>query len=559
MCKYSQLDHHEGPARPPKSMASAPRWMVPITGFVALVWFVVRVLPKPSRAAYPCQRVAAPLASGFILWAAGIAGSAVLFRHARSLARDSRLIAAALCCVAATAVWWTGSSPVESAVGGTFIPADPPNQPFGDARGIFPGRVAWVHNPAATTWDGSNGFWSDHVDQEAVNNMFSQAIRWVSGTSSDSAAWQSIFHYFNNRLARGDRGYLAGEKISIKVNMVQCGVARHHQHPGNAAYNTPQLVLAVLRQLVDKAGVHPADITVYDASNYIPLTIFDLCNADDLGEIRFVDKGGGDGRFQAEPDFSAPILHADPSVPTRWLPRAVSEADYMINLAHLKGHFLAGVTLCAKNQFGSTWVESGERFWPGEAIHSYINAYDWLDHPSWGDILSRPMGSYNPIVEHMGHQHLGEKTLLFLVDGLYSAVHQNESMLNSPKWQSAPFNDHWTSSVFASLDGVAIDSVCLDFLRSEPTQTFVADAEGNSTADDYLHEAALAHDPPSGSFYDPEEDGAQLTSLGVHEHWNNAADKMYSRNLGIGEGIELISGPLPSSRYRRSPGRRVRP
>jgi hypothetical protein len=31
-----------------------------------------------------------------------------------------------------------------------------------------------------------------------------------------------------------------------------------------------------------------------------------------------------------------------------------------------------------------------------------------------------------------------------------------------------------------------------------------------------------------------------LASLGVHEHWNNASDRQYSRDLGIGEGIELI-------------------
>jgi hypothetical protein len=56
-----------------------------------------------------------------------------------------------------------------------------------------------------------------------------------------------------------------------------------------------------------------------------------------------------------------------------------------------------------------------------------------------------------------------------------------------------------------------------------------------------LHEAALADNPPSGTFYDPEDDGTAMASLGVHEHWNNPADKQYSRNLGIGAGIELIS------------------
>jgi parallel beta-helix repeat protein len=56
-----------------------------------------------------------------------------------------------------------------------------------------------------------------------------------------------------------------------------------------------------------------------------------------------------------------------------------------------------------------------------------------------------------------------------------------------------------------------------------------------------LHEAALADNPPSGTVYDPENDGTRLASLGVHEHWNNPVDKKYSRNLGTGEGIELVS------------------
>ena len=114
-------------------------------------------------------------------------------------------------------------------------------------------------------------------------------------------------------------------------------------------------------------------------------------------------------------------------------------------------------------------------------------------------------------------------------------------MLDAQPWQSAPFNGDWTSSIFASLDGVAIDSVGIDFLRTEPTQTYLADANNNSTVDDYLHEAAQADNPPSGTYYDPEGDGSRLTSLGVHEHWDNAADKRYSRNLGTGNGIELFA------------------
>jgi hypothetical protein len=55
-----------------------------------------------------------------------------------------------------------------------------------------------------------------------------------------------------------------------------------------------------------------------------------------------------------------------------------------------------------------------------------------------------------------------------------------------------------------------------------------------------LPEAALANDPPSKTFCNPERDGIRCRSLGVFEHWNNASDKKYSRNLGKKHGIELF-------------------
>ena len=82
---------------------------------------------------------------------------------------------------------------------------------------------------------------------------------------------------------------------------------------------------------------------------------------------------------------------------------------------------------------------------------------------------------------------------------------------------------------------MAIYSVGLDILKTEPN----ADVQGS--ADNYLHEAAQAASPPSGTVYDPNGTGTPLASLGVHEHWNNAEDRKYSRNLGRNEGIELIA------------------
>jgi len=58
--------------------------------------------------------------------------------------------------------------------------------------------------------------------------------------------------------------------------------------------------------------------------------------------------------------------------------------------------------------------------------------------------------------------------------------------------------------------------------------------------DDYLHQAADPTKWPEGFNYNPDGDGVALPSLGVHEHWNNAQDRQYSRNLGTGDGIELV-------------------
>jgi len=77
----------------------------------------------------------------------------------------------------------------------------------------------------------------------------------------------------------------------------------------------------------------------------------------------------------------------------------------------------------------------------------------------------------------------------------------------------------------------------------------------NVTHYNYLHEAAQANSPPSGTVYDPEGDASRLKSLGAHEHWNNATSRQYSRNLGTGNGIELVSAQPTSVQPRKIKGR----
>lgn len=508
------------------------RWLLPSVGLASLVWFVLRVGPKPSRAAYPCQQVAGPLAGGFLLWLGGVLASAFAFREARRLSGQSRKALAAAFLVIAVA---TGLVALVYAPAPPAMAAAEPNAPMGVARGLFPGRVVWVHDPAATDWVGpGDGHWweSEHTNQAAVDRMMSKAIRGLGGEATDGAAWDALFRHFNRTGGRGDMGYTAGEKICIKVNLVGCIANGSAVDP--ISYNlisgldymntSPQMMRALLRQLVYSVGVNPADISIGDPTTRFPNQFHDPLHAE-FPTVRYLDNIGGNAAHPRTPVTmsSVPLYwSARPTGKTQdYVPSAYAQATYLINMANLKGHSGAGITLCGKNHYGSLKRYPTSSGYYG--LHQTIPSSDMR------------MGRYRCMVDLMGHAHIGGKTVLYLIDGLYPGIHTVDE---SPRrWNSAPFNGDWTSSLFASQDPVAIDSVGFDFMDAEYVITpFLPSAE------DYLREAAQADSPPSMTFYDPNHpvNTARLASLGTHEHWNNAAEKKYSRNLGAGDGIELV-------------------
>jgi len=498
-------------------------WLLPLVGLVSLIWFLIRVIPKPSRATYPCQRLAAPLAGGFVVWITGLVGSTLFYRKARRLMNKSRYILAGIFTfVAVLIIWGTlgliGSNPAEAA----FQPSEPANSPIGVAKGIHPGRVVWIRDPDATNWDRQNGNWwdDDNTDQSKVDAMISKSIQQLTGQSSDSRAWDALFKYFNKTKGSGEVGYGKGEKIAIKINMNQ---ERGRPWSPDIGLPSPHVIYSLVDQLINHAGVSGFDITIYDASRYIGDPIYNKIrsNADEnFQNIRFVVTPGsaGNGRIGAIPDTNNPLVT---KAGIAYLPKCVTEAKYMINLALIRAHSLFGVTLCAKNHFGTTYFPDGGG-WTPRPLHNYGNRRD-------------SMGLYNCLVNLNGHKELAGKTFLYMIDALYPAAFQS-----GPVTKFAAFDNDWFSSILVSQDMVAIDSVGLDFLRNEQQlNPDITNVRGNP--DNYMHEAALADKPPSGTKYDPEGDGTALESLGVHEHWNNPKDRKYSRNLGTGEGIELIS------------------
>jgi hypothetical protein len=504
-------------------------FLLPIIGVLAILWFLIRVIPKPSRAAYPCQRVAAGLGGGFLTYLLAMLAPAAFLRHRNRQTIRYRMPIIVLSSIVLMAVMLPFLVPqVQSDIAAQgFTPVDPPNQPIGTARGIFPGRVVWVHDTSATNWDGVSGFWwSDaNINQLVVNSMLSHSLQLISGKSTNAAAWDALFRFFNASRGLGDYGYQDGEKIVIKINCNQDS----GQTWDNGGYQSPHLLYALVNQLITTVGVAGDNITIADPSRYIGDPIYNKIRSNPSAHfqaVHFVVKPSlsGNGRLAASPDFSHPIkfIKPDPTaadIPDHYPPTCYTEACYIINLSLIRTHTIFGVTLAAKNNFGS--VSNSNGFSPS-LLHGFTINKNEMGDPHCHPVL-------------IGHEQLGGKTVLYLMDGLYTAITQGSKTIT--RWQTV--NNDYFSSLLVSLDPVAIDSVALDFLRNEPTMQ-VPSLKVNSC--NYLHEAALAGNPPSGSVYDPEGDGIALQNLGVHEHWNNATDRQYSRNLDIGNGIELIIG-----------------
>ncbi|HUB31603.1 MAG TPA: DUF362 domain-containing protein [Bryobacteraceae bacterium] len=418
---------------------------------------------------------------------------------------------------------------------GPFHPEEA-NSPIGDAKGIHPGRVVWTRDASVTNWDGATGHWWDdaNTNGKAVQQMTSRLLQNLTGRKNDRQAWDALFRNFNETHGGGRGGYRPGQRIAIKINCNQdrspewgtsapAGARGGAPAPALNGLPSPHAVVALVEQLIEAGGVHGEDILLYDAAapRNIGEPIVSRIHAHSNPQFQAVKfLAGGDyhqaGRMLPIPDMANPIRFSNPEVPVAYLPQQVAEAHYVINMALLRAHGMAGVTLIGKNHFGSVHFPH-DGGWSPRTLHGYVQR-------------TQAMGSYNCLVELMGHRHLGGKTMLYMLDGLYTAAH-NEG--NVYRWQS--FGDHWASSLLASQDGVALDSVGLDLLHSEPRAT-----EVRGHPDNYLHEAAQAAKPPSGTVYNPDGSG-RLASLGVHEHWNNSEERKYSRNLGRKQGIELIA------------------
>ena len=520
----------------------------PVIGFLSLIWFLIRVIPKPSRLAYPCMRASAPIASSFIIYVLGLVSSLLVFKRAKKYLYESRYFL------------FLGSLFVGMILGiTTYLHTDQKvyaeyqtflegaNLPMGTGKGINPGRVVWEHNTNATNEDCPNNWGNTwgldaNTNQTVVNSMMSDGIQKLTGETTDADAWDAIFKYYNQEHGNGDVGYTAGEKIVIKINLNV-----NFWYGERATTTSPQICWALLNQLINVVGVAQADISIGDPNrDPFPDIYWDKLHSD-FPNVHYWGSGSGQTPIQQS---DSPELHASNGSVDLYIPKSYVQATYMINMPVFKKHHRAGISITSKNHFGTIAPFHGGAW----DLHPSLPCPDGSAGANPDTAGHGAYGSYRCFVDIMGHEHLGGKTVLYIVDGLWSSTNWGHLPI---KWAMAPFNNDYPNTIFISQDPVAIQSVCFDFLFNEfdydhPTEGEFDDGDNTGPyphypgTDDFLHQAASSDYWPTGFTYDPEDDDSPLpSSMGVHEHWSNATAKMYSRNLGDTVGIELISDYTP--------------
>ena len=270
----------------------------------------------------------------------------------------------------------------------------PQHEPMGKGVGVCPGRVTWTWNRNAVNWDGTGPWYRlENYNEAAVQRLVSEGIANLAGCDNASDGWAKLFAY--NRQTRNlNGGYQPGEKIAIKANIN--GAAEYDDDTTGTAtediYTNPVVLKCLLTSLVSDGGVRPEDITVFDVTRIFPDFMKDFCSRGILQGVNFV------GRDNGVPDMSAPLVWTKHKSSTKnYFPTCLTSATYLINLATLKGHDY-GVTLCAKNHFGS-FINDNRLRAPQEAgLHSNVAAHK--------------MDSYQVLTDLMANHQLYPKTVL---------------------------------------------------------------------------------------------------------------------------------------------------
>ncbi|NQV17558.1 MAG: DUF362 domain-containing protein [Armatimonadetes bacterium] len=408
-----------------------------IIGFASLIWFLVRVIPKPSRAAYPCQRAAFPIASAFVIWIVGMITSAWLYINARLNWRRSRytvaVILALLAVIISTSVSIKDKQLMASAYQISGKLERDKSLVFNDL--IY--RDSLTISPAATVGVvKSSQQQAEDIEYAEIESMVFEAIEKAGG--------------FDNLIADGDT-------VVLKPNLIASrdfsNSPQYFDPEVNGVATDYRVIQATVNAVRD---VNPNGIVYLLEGSGVGETTQNMQNllwdqVTGLDSIIYLEEIGGAWFDTTSVDLQGVSLPEDKVLYSEgnnryWLSKIYYEADVLISLPVLKNHQATGSTGAIKNVGIGATPSKIYGLGPGNP-----NPYE-----RWQEIEHGNYGSQRYILHYWIHDFFMCRPVDFVVmDGLQGL--QNGPLChNASSLESCQMN---ARLMLASRDPLAIDAI----------------------------------------------------------------------------------------------------
>lgn len=341
-----------------------------IIGLIALIWFLVRVIPKPSRAAYPCLQTAFPIASAFIIWLTGSLGFIAFFKKVPVAFRKADYKQVALFVTAGLVLLsmaiTVGTSEISLAGGQSSTAVIPINKKYDNTIDALTSKVSVVRSDKAL---------ASEIQYEEILSMVREAVA----------------------LAGGMESFITdGKSVMIKPNLVNYYTFRPIELNG---VTTDHRVLRAVVQLVRELNPTGKIILAEGCAEAVPtLTNFQnlkyslIPGIDEF--IGFEAASGGYREYTSDSLISVELpdsmsLYPDSKKPNLnrkiYYNKRYYNTDVLITVPVLKNHQGAGITGGVKNiAIGATPANIyGNKEWSRPFLRSQVIDHDNGNLDKW--------------------------------------------------------------------------------------------------------------------------------------------------------------------------------
>lgn len=284
------------------------KWLYPIMGLAALIWFFIRVIPKPSRATYPCQRAAFPIASSFVIWVTGIFSGAFILKKLKDKFASSRYIVVSLGVAAFIAAVLWNFQLMPSNIAAAYEPVKLPKS-----------DVALIQSTKTDV---------KQIDYTEIKQMVTDAVNAVGGI---------------------DGVVKDGDSVVIKPNLIVTSGLSTEANGVTTDWRVTKAVVELVRSVNPSGKVYVMEGAISDTSKIFTYYKYTPQNIPGVDEFLAIEKDSGSWNQKNSTGLSLVSLSDGLLYKEYYLNRKYKEADVVINIPTMKQHWNAGFTGAVKN------------------------------------------------------------------------------------------------------------------------------------------------------------------------------------------------------------------